>query len=119
MTPFTEKELVQVACQSLQITTSYFYKNNRSSGVLIQQTLRSELRAYYQTNKPPPPPPLQLISPITLPRFVFLVPIHSSGALSTIFMSTISGSGPQFNSARNLLLTLKKLPKIKASMIKI
>ena len=120
MTPFTEIELVQVACQSLQITTSYFYKNNRSSGVLIQQTLRSGLRACYKTNKPThPPPPPQLISPITLPRFVFLVPIHSSGALSTIFMSTINGSGPQFNSVRHLLLTLKKLPKIKALMIKI
>ena len=73
MTPFTEIELVQVACQSLQINTSYFYKTNRSSGILIQQTLRSGLRAYYQTNKPTPPPPSpQLISPITLPRFVFL-----------------------------------------------
>ena len=48
---------VQVACQSLQITTSYFYKTNRFSGVLIQQTLRSRLRACYQTNKPTPPPP--------------------------------------------------------------
>ena len=45
MTPLNEIELVQVAFQSLQTTTSYFYKINRSSGVLIQQTLRSGPRA--------------------------------------------------------------------------